>query len=214
MSKPVLFILVPLIHNKKRGVMEERWKSYSSQAIIEEVNRVKDMHYQARTSFIALSNRKDGKRVITQIPTNLKSNKVKLTFEFEHPIDEETRKEINELARFMNQNVIIRLASILDYYGIAKGEKTLHKELKGYDHLWVLIKLRQKYAHSNGKYNPSSKHGKDNRRLMHFMIEKYNLNRDPSEQTEYPLLKRQVIGTMILGIKQYVEAFYRMHGKE
>jgi len=122
---------------------------------------------------------------------------------FDNQIDDDTREEINELAHFMNQNVIIRLYALLDYYDIYKG---LNDELRGYDHLWILKKLRNIFAHTAGQYEPNKpKH----LTIVEKMNDMYKLDADPNQRTKFPVLKRKVIGTMINGIERYIREFYK-----
>jgi hypothetical protein len=131
----------------------------------------------------------------------------KLVFVFEKPIDQSIINQNNKVAHWINQSVLIRLAAILDGENIIKNKSGIDQTIEGSKQIEILIKLRNKFAHSKGKYNPSCK---DNRKLLKEIVDTFKLK--DIEYDDYPISIDTVIKPIFDSTIFYIKTKYQTAG--
>ena len=186
------------------SIMKQNYQ-HTQEQIKFELDKIEKLHFGVRDAFRYVKKSEVGKDSLNMrvkrfsIPFNL-------TMKFEKPIDIKTVEEVNELSHFMNQNVIIRIYALLDYYQIVNEQNKIKKHLEGWRHVDLLRRLRTQFAHTSGRYNEENPVEK---RLYDTLIKTYNLESDLWNKEEYPLLKNKVIKNMIKGIKKYIDNYFK-----
>ncbi|MBL1233820.1 MAG: hypothetical protein COA31_013955 [Flavobacteriales bacterium] len=148
----------------------------------------------------------EGQKVV-KWKSRIPSNEILVTYNFDKPINEETRSELNKISEYENQNFIVRLYALLQYEGLFN--KGIDKSLEGHQHVSFLENLRHQFAHKPGKFNPKNK--KSNK-LRLDLFEFYKINPDDSLPDQFPLPKDIMIHPMVNGVKNYVKHFYEEEG--
>jgi hypothetical protein len=120
------------------------------------------------------------------------------------PLSEQNIDQINDIGNWLNQCILIRLAALLQYERIINGKSSVNKGLEGSKEICILIKLRNKFAHSRGIYNPRKK---ENRELMNKIIECFDL--EEKKYFNYPIPIDKVIQPIFEKSKIYVKQFFK-----
>ncbi len=124
---------------------------------------------------------------------------INVDFNFSEPLKIKAIKQINHLGNWINQNVLIRLTAILEQSQIICGESSVENNYEGSNEIKILIKLRNKFAHSKGDYNPNNR---KNRKLLKNIIDTFGL--DDIEYQNYPIPIDRVIKPIFEKCKKYV----------
>jgi hypothetical protein len=83
----------------------------------------------------------------------------------------------------------------------------LNKNLKGFEEINILRRLRRIFVHTTGRYNPKDT---EEKKLYYRIVDHFNLQppiADPNNATEYPLRINQVLMKITDGCIKYVEEF-------
>lgn len=123
---------------------------------------------------------------------------------FEKPIDQSIINQNNKVAHWINQSVLIRLAAILDGENLIKNKSGIDFTIEGSKQIDILLKLRNKFAHSKGKYNHTNV---DNKKLLRDIIETFKLK--DIEYTDYPISIDTVIKPIFDSTIQYIKIKYQ-----
>jgi hypothetical protein len=115
--------------------------------IIEQIDEFRSFHIKVRARFPYLSEDVDGSKSIP-IPAFYRNEGIDLVLHFGHEIDRSIRDENNAIGHFVNQNIIIRLFAILNYYEFVSDDISLEKDSPGFAEVEILRRLRNIYAHS------------------------------------------------------------------
>jgi hypothetical protein len=104
----------------------------------------------------------------------------------------------NQIASFQTQNFLVRLFSVLQYFGVYDNFNK-----KDSPELYILKRLRNKFGHSLGFYN---KDDEDDRNLMRKIIETFNL--ENKEYLDFPISNNIIIEQIINASIQYIKEHY------
>ena len=110
-------------------------------------------------------------------------------------------KRNNEIGHWINQNVIVRLYSIMEYYGLVSNNIKIDQLLPGWEELDILRRLRQIFSHKSGKYDPNNNMEK---KLKQKIISHFNMS--ISDYNDFPLNIDEVIDPIFSGCKNYVRS--------
>jgi len=128
------------------------------------------------------------------------------TLRFEKPIDTDYRKRHNQIGHWINQSYLIRLHAFLEYHKFT-GNWRINHDSPGSIELDLLRRLRQIFAHSDGKYNPNN-----NRHvtLWNRLIEHFNVPFDKKEivKDDFPIPIKLVIEPITKACIEYVKHNY------
>ena len=80
-----------------------------------------------------------------------------ISFSFSQPLSEEAIAKINQIGHWLNQNFIIRLCAILEYFGVISNSEKIDLELEGAYEVNIVRRLRNCFVHSSGRYNPKDR---------------------------------------------------------
>lgn len=171
-------------YNKTEELINELWSDF----------------IQARTHFPFLSAGHIGLKTF-ESPDYYNYFNNKLVFKFEKPIDQSIVYQNNKVANWINQNVLIRLAAILDEENIIKKTTDIDKTIEGSKEIEILLRLRNKFAHSRGKYNAAKK---ENRLLLNDIVDTFKLQHN--EYLDYPLSIDTVIRPIFNATIKYLNS--------
>ena len=113
-------------------------------------------------------------------------------------LSDNTQKLNNQIAHFLNQNFLIRVFSLLQYYGVYDNFNK-----KDNCELYILKRFRNKFGHTLGSYN---KDNEDDRNLMRHIIRTFKL--EDKEYSDFPIPSDTVIKNIIESAIQYVKERY------
>lgn len=120
-------------------------------------------------------------------------------------ITPEIRELFNSRSHWLNQNVIIRLYSLLNKYDFVGDEESkikIDNTSPGSQEVDFVRRLRNIFGHSSGKYNSNRS---DHRKLRKELIEYFDIQ---LSNREFPLSINDVIVPLFEGCKKYIEAKY------
>jgi hypothetical protein len=170
--------------------------------IINQIDEFRSYFVKVRSRFPYISERNIGRNYLLP-PTYYRNEGINFKIQLDKPIDESIREELNTIGHFVNQNFILRLFSILNYYGFVSDNVTLSKQSPGFQEMDIVRRLRNKYAHSLGKFNPENS---EDQKLKDIMEEYFEL--DIGDYDEIPLNISAVIDKLIDGCKKYIRNNY------
>ncbi len=110
----------------------------------------------------------------------------------------------NDIAHWHNQNFILRLNALLESLKLVGQSVKLERTATGGNEVYLVRRLRNKFAHGPGKYHPKSK---DARKLMREIADHFGLQDvDIKTVKDYPLGIKEVVIPLTQGCKQYIKA--------
>ncbi len=155
----------------------------------EETKKLIKHHLTTRQLFKHLKN-KDIKKTSLRFNLSQLKNPIKAKFKFSREIDSPTIEEMNSVAHYLNQNVIVRFYALLEDYKVIGEKIKICKDYKGWEELDILRRLRNKFAHSSGKLDLSDS---DQKQLYNRMIDHFKLTEGEFDSSEFPLPSKSVI---------------------
>ncbi len=178
-------------------------KSFELEKVIKEIEKIEKFHRTTRQVFKHLKKCDLGK---SQTKGTLKflTNRPNIILGFTRPIDDTTLDEMNNIAHFLNQNIVIRLYALMNYYGCLGEDKKIDRKIKGWEELDILRRLRNRFAHSSGRYNPQDT---DDKKLFESVVSHFKLERNEYDSNEFPLPSTKVILEIFKGCKAYFREF-------
>lgn len=128
----------------------------------------------------------------------------------------------NKVTLLINQNFLVRLRSLFDYYDVMSDRydppnnnyKGLCQSIPEWEDMWILRCLRNKYSHGPGSFNISE--DKDIE-LYEIIVYKYGVDRELWEEyypNEFPLSIEKVLIPMFNNCYQYVKALKTITGRD
>ncbi len=173
----------------------------------EEVNRIWKLHRNTRSVFPYFS---ETKLVFER------SNHFKVwnhpilesgLLSFKKPISKEMIPELNEIGGYLNQNFVIRLFALMNYYNLVGSQGSIQEGVSGCKDVLIMVKLRQHFSHSSGRVNPKR------RESVNLRDEIYNFYKvDPKTQDplEFAIPLIKVLERMKNGCLSYGKAIYEL----
>jgi hypothetical protein len=124
----------------------------------------------------------------------------RITFSFNKPLTKKHIQKNNEIAHWINENVIVRLYAILESYRILSEKISIDHLIDGSKEVDLLRRLRNVIAHTSGRYNPNNA---DHKNLLKELISHFGLSN--GNRKEFPLDIDKVIYPLFEGCKRYVQ---------
>jgi len=158
-----------------------------------------------RAMFPTIRENMVGKRRFPTAPL-YKSQGYNINFQFDQPLTEEKREEINQIGRWVNQSYVVWLCALLELHWIIPPQKhgCIDQSLEGHEEVDILRRLRNKLVHKSGIYSPTDP---DAKKLYERMVSKFSLRTESSETaTQYPVHIDDFLIPLTEGCKQYVRA--------
>ncbi len=184
-------------------------KSTTLQDLIERIDELHQIHLSLRGIVQYVAEHHEGKNIIN-CGSKVPSSWFDIEFTFQNPITNQTRKELNILSEYLNQNFIVRLHSLLEYEGIKSDGVTIDTELEGHNMIEIIHFLRKQYAHRLGEFDPNNKESK---KLRTRLFKEFHIDQSESLPTQFPLDKNRVIKPIVDGTKKYVKALWEKKQK-
>jgi hypothetical protein len=119
--------------------------------------------------------------------------------QFDKPLTMDDVERLNGLGYWVNQSFIVRLYTLLEYYGVVSETKKINTELEGHEEVDILRRLRKYFAHT-GRYNETDNEQKKlfDRIVSHFRLVTYDKDR-------FPISIDTVIEVIYKKTKRYIE---------
>ncbi len=181
----------------------------TAREIIIEIENQLDFLMNARSVFPHLTNRMVG-RTQFETPPFYQIRGFNITFNFAQPLTENDVTRISAIGHWINQNYVIRLCAILEANGIIlKKEKgKINNQLEGHKEVDIVRRLRNQFAHSSGRYNPSDP---DKRKLYRRLVDHFGIheNAQPIDSaTDYPVSIDTILMPLTKGCIDYILALH------
>lgn len=174
----------------------------SLEEIFNEIDEFRSYHIKVRARFPKIGESQIGQTVI-QLPEFFQKSGINFELRFNSALTEESRKENNDIGHFINQNFVLRLYAILNYYEFLGESVSLNKDSPGFIEVEIVRRLRNIYAHSLGRYNEQDS---GHRKLRDLLFDRFNV--DAKEYLEFPLNINRVLTPLIVGCKEYIKHNY------
>ena len=129
-----------------------------------------------------------------------------IQFFFSQGISEEGIKRINQIGHWLNHNFIIRLCAVLESFGVVSKANQVERanqidfNLEGAEHVNIVRRLRNCFAHSSGRYDPTDK---EHRKTMQLIHDK--LGEPIDGLTDWPIAIDRVLKPLYNGCVMYAK---------
>jgi len=128
-----------------------------------------------------------------------------IRFSFQPPLTREIIDAINAVGHWINQNFIIRLCAVLESHRVIGKEIEMDKALDGYREVDFVRRLRNKFAHGSGRYDPNDpEHGRLREDLLNYF--ELEASEHPESAGNFPIPIDRVLAPLADGSQQYVRA--------
>jgi hypothetical protein len=121
-----------------------------------------------------------------------------VSFVFSDGLSKEEISKINHIGHWINQNFIIRLYALLESFHVISDNVNINPALDGSEHVDIVRRLRNYFAHSSGRFNSSDEKHK---MTMEVIGEKFGISVENS--TEWPLSINTVLKPLYKGCVTY-----------
>ena len=152
--------------------------------------------------FPAIENDMIGETIIPTAPYYI-ADGLQISFILNEPLDQSKINKIHEIGHWISQNFIVRLCALLESRGIISKDETkkIDQNIDGWIDIDLVRRLRNYFAHSSGKFNPSID---EHIKTMKVLGEHLNINIDGRD--DFPLDIAMVLEPLFKGCKKYAEA--------
>lgn len=168
-----------------------------TKTFLDEMEEMRRLFHNCKAYFPYMGEDAVGKSVLHTAPYYMKKG-FPISFHFDKEIACEDRERNNGISRWINENFIVRLYALLEYYGVMSG---IDQALDGWIEVDLLRRLRMILAHTTGKYNPEDK---EQNLLMDKLI--YFFKPDLEDPKEFPLDIDKVIDPLFEGCRRHIKA--------
>lgn len=168
--------------------------------LLKSINLLWENFNNCRAHFPYIPKEAKGVNVAKTAPYYIKQG-FDVSFEFLKGLSETDIEKINEIGHWINQNAIIRLCVVLESYHIISNSIKINFNLVGAEHVNIVRRLRNCFAHSSGQYKPYDNEHKKTLDLM----KKY-LRIETNNNKKWPLSIDTVMQPLFEGCVKYVKA--------
>ncbi len=133
-------------------------------------------------------------------PPYYRAQGINIVHKFEEPLSVEIKDEMLRIGHWINQNFIIRLCALIESYQVISNAIKIDFALDGAEQLNIVRRLRNRFAHSSGRYNPDNS---DDLKTMELMRKHLGISIDGC--TDWPLAIDTVLERLLEGCKLYAE---------
>ena len=176
--------------------------------LLEEMDRIWDKFIKCRSLFPYTPPNLIGTRKAYTAPYYRQFG-FDVTFDFGVGLTSDDIAKINSVGHYINQNFLVRLYALLESFHIVSNVIKLDRSITTWEDMDILRRLRDKFAHTSGKYDPNDKDQKKlcDRITDHFKLE----NTDPPD---FPLDIDKVLEPMVVACNAYVREFMEKNGPD
>ena len=131
-----------------------------------------------------------------------------ITFSFAEPLTAESVAEIDEIGHWINQNFVVRLCALLEFYKVIGPEDSgikINHQLDGHDEVDITRRLRNEFAHTAGEYDPADPKARE---LYERIVNKFSLGTESNPEIggKFPIPIDKVLIPLAEGCKHYIKA--------
>lgn len=155
-----------------------------------------------RAHFPAISETMIGQQIIPTAPYYI-ADGFQVSFVLSEPLNQSKIDKMHEIGHWINENFVVRLCALLESRGIiSKDEsKKIDQDVEGWKDIDLVRRLRNYFAHSSGKYNPSKN---EHVKTMRVLNEHLNIGIDG--RASFPLMIDTVLEPLFKGCRKYAES--------
>ena len=176
-------------------------KAIKTEDIFNEIDQINTIFRYSRSSCPYLDPKYEGKAI--EVPFNFPGG-IQTIIKYRDPLTKEFISFNNKVGHFTNQNYIIRLYALIEYYKIIGNDIKIDYTIPGADELDILRRLRNYFSHRSGSYN---KDDPTQDELYKTIVEHFNLGNVNSE--DFPISIDTVISPLVYKIKEYVSEKFK-----
>ena len=168
----------------------------------EQINKEMDILWtnlnQNRGYFPCVDDSSVGVKILLT-PPYYRNQGINIVHTFEEPLSVEIKDEMLRIGHWINQNFIIRLCALIESYQLISNSIEIDFTLDGAEQLNIVRRLRNRFAHSSGRYNPK----KQDLKTMKLMGKHLGISIEG--RTDWPLAIDTVLERLLEGCKLYAE---------
>lgn len=170
--------------------------------LLNEIENLKSYYYALRSFFPYMNNKLiNQSEITTGLFYSMKGFQV--SFKFTPPLNEKSIIQMNHIGHYINQNFIVRLYAMLESY---KMTPETEQEYKIVNAVNIIRRLRNIFAHTSGKYEPTDMEYKQKETMS--MLVAYCpklVQKDPEKYNDWPLAIDEVIEPLFNGCIEYIK---------
>jgi hypothetical protein len=170
----------------------------SQHPAISEINALENIYLRCRSVFPALTDEIIGHCEFTTAPYYLRRGYI-AQIKTAKPITPDFLKENRKLVKWINENAIIRLYGIMNYYGFLNK---IDKNCSGWKEVDLMRRMRDAFSKTGLNYRPEKP---DNVRLKDEVIEYFKLNKNDFTGGEIPTPIDTVVERIFKACRKYIE---------
>jgi hypothetical protein len=167
---------------------------------IDAINEIQNFHRETRAFTPYLTHSCVGVSSIVS-PPYYKESGFNYTICYGKLLNEHDITHLNILANWINQNVLIRLCALMEYYKFIGGRIIIDDSVTGWEKVELLIALRNAFAHTNGSIGDNAKRRELARRVNQMFDLKLN---DIDTRDQIPLSIDTVIDLIFNACRLYI----------
>ena len=171
----------------------------TTEDILKTIDIMWEYHIKVRSHFPYARKEHIGTRIIESAPYYT-SQGFQIKYDFGKELEENDIDQINKLSNWLNQNVLIRLYALMNYFGYVGKTISIDHTIKGSKELDLLRRLRNHFAHTEGNYNPTDE---EQINLVDEIVSHFGLIKNKFDH--FPISIDQVIEPIFNGCKTYVK---------
>jgi hypothetical protein len=153
---------------------------------------------QSRGYFPCVDDSSVGRKILLT-PPHYQAQGINIIHSFEEPLTAVKKDEMLRIGRWINQNFVIRLCALMESYHMLSNTIKINFTLDGAEQLNIVRRLRNRFAHSSGRYNPDDKKDLETMELM-----RDHLGILIEGRTDWPLAINTVLPKLLEGCRLYV----------
>ncbi len=170
------------------------------QEALKAIDKLKNDYLTCKKMFPYMSRDLIGKRGAATAPYYSGST-MPVVFHYLETVTEELVKQSNEAGHWINQNAIVRLCSILEFFGYLSNSIPIDKSVQHAKSVDIVRRLRNKIVHKNGCYDSTDG---DDIKLKDEMTEYLQLGDKVNTLNEFPMSIDSVILPLIYQCREYI----------
>jgi len=158
-----------------------------------------DNYNNCRAHFPSVTEESIGTKAVRTAPYYIKQG-FDITFVFSEGISADGIDKINEIGHWISQNFVVRLCALLEFFGVLSKNINIDFNLDGAEHVNIVRRLRNCFAHSSGEFHPGNS---EHRKTMELMQE--HLGIFIETLSAWPLGIDTVLEPLFEGCKKYAK---------
>ncbi len=166
--------------------------------IIRDINGLENIFLHCKSFFPALGNSLIGQQSFDTAPY-YQARGYKVSIHTDRRITQDFLDTYSRIGRWLNENAIIRLYGIMDYYRFLNN---IDQSVDGWKEVDLMRRMRNVFTKTNLNYQPSDQ---DNMRLRQEIIARYSLIEDQQPKGEIPTPIDKVLQPIFEGCRNYIK---------